>query len=457
LGRIKLRRLLTAGLILILFLSLLASALGVAVLVRGYLWNRAEKETLKLAQTVERFLIVQNERRNNPRWNNRPNNRPANRGLRRFNRGPGQLLLLKNRQISMGQEETERDWSGLIPQVREGLHVQEFDGDRWLVLLRNVESPLADQFVIIRPWSPSIRLVRTLVIYQVFASLIVMALALLTVSYFASRLAKPLEELREKTTAVGKVQVEKLEKSTVLEISDLQQSFLDMSRRVDEAMASQRRFVADASHELKTPLTAIAGMLELLKDTPEMETEDRVKALQVAKKEADRMESLIADLLLLSRAQAKRSGKKSEVPLADVVQEQVETLTVLFPDQKFRLSGDVELTHPINPEAFSRVSRNLLENAARYAGGEPIEIHFRETDKAKAFSVKDRGPGIPEEKLANLFERFYRTDGGRARAAGGHGLGLAIVKALVEEAGGKIACQSVEGEGSEFKVTFRKS
>ena len=103
------------------------------------------------------------------------------------------------------------------------------------------------------------------------------------------------------------------------------------------------------------------------------------------------------------------------------------------------------------------MARNLLENAAHYAGGKPIEIEFGQNEEGKTFSVRDRGPGIPEEKLEHLFERFYRTDGGRARAKGGHGLGLAIVKALVEEAGGKITCRSVENQGSEFLVTFKKS
>jgi signal transduction histidine kinase len=442
---------LTAGLVLILFLSLLASAVGVAALVRSYLWKRATQETEKVAQGVERFLTIQDNRPDNPRRANRP----INRGFRRFNRGPVQILLLKNKQITMGQEESEKDWSGLIPQLQEGLRIEEFDGDRWQVLLRTVQSERADQFVVIRPWTPSVRLVRTLVIYQVLASLVVLLLALGAVSYFASRLARPLEELREKTSAVGKAQVEKLQKSAVLEISDLQHSFIEMSQRVDEAMASQRRFVADASHELKTPLTAISGMLELLRNTPTMEAEDRIQALRVAKKEADRMESLIADLLLLSRAQARRSGDKSEVALADIAQEQVATLKVLFPEQEFELAGDIGLTHTINPDAFSRIARNLLENAARHAGGKPILLTFEETEENKSFTVTDRGPGIPEEKKAHLFERFYRTDGGRARAAGGHGLGLAIVKALAQEAGGEISCKSTEGKGSEFQVTFR--
>lgn len=459
-GGVKLRRILTGGLVLILFLSLIISALGVSVLVRGYLWNRAKYETEVAARGVERFLTSQPERdreRPNPRWENRPGNRFIGRVLRRFNRGPGQLLLIKDGQLVNDQEdEAEQDWSPLVPVLRTGLHVEEFEGEKWMVLVREVESAHAERFAVVRPWSPSLKVVRTLILYQILAAAVVLLLALGAVTLFARRLARPLEELRKKTRAVGRAQIENLSPSMVLEISDLQTSFLDMSQRVEEAMASQRRFIADASHELKTPLTAISGMLELLKNTPDMEPEDRNQALRVAKKEADRMESLIADLLLLSRAHARRSGDQVEVRLSEVVNEQVETLKLLFPQQEFKVDGALEMKHPINPAAFTRIVRNLLENAARYAGEGPIEIVLQETDQEKIVSVKDHGPGIPQDKLDQLFERFYRTDGGRARSDGGHGLGLAIVKALVEEAGGKIGCRSVEENGSEFLVTFKK-
>lgn len=111
----------------------------------------------------------------------------------------------------------------------------------------------------------------------------------------------------------------------------------------------------------------------------------------------------------------------------------------------------------MNPAAFSRVVRNLMENAARYAGGEPIEVVFLEDKETVGLSVKDAGPGIPVEKQDQLFQRFYRTDSGRARAEGGHGLGLAIVKALVEEGNGQIECLSEVGKGSEFRILFQKA
>ena len=356
----------------------------------------------------------------------------------------------------LGQEEEGRNWTGIAPVLRPGLHLLEFDGELWQVLTRPVEGELADQIAVIRPWTQNRKLVRTLVLYQVVAAIVVMGLAVGAVAWFSTRLAKPLEELRENTKVVGRSQVAELDQSAVLEIADLQKAFLDMSRRVEQAMSSQRRFVADASHELKTPLTAISGMLELLESRPDMEAEDREQALRVAAKEAKRMESLIADLLLLSRAQAKRPGEKSRVKLAEIIAEQIQTLGVLFPEQAFQLEGNPEVEVEINPSAFSRIARNLMENAARYAGGEEIKILLQESDQGVTFAVKDGGPGIPKAKQESLFERFYRTDSGRARSEGGHGLGLAIVKALAEEAGATISCHSEDGEGAEFRVEFFK-
>jgi signal transduction histidine kinase len=433
------------------------SAIGVAGLVRNYLWQRGVRESEAVGKNVTRFLENRSQRLERISPNrDRPQFRNMNRTLRRFNRGPSQLLLIKEGAIVLGAEDEEIDWSGLIPLLENGAHKVDFQDAAWQVVSQPVQGDLADRYAIIRPWSPSERLIRALVLYQIVVLLVVLGMALVAVTYFSSRLARPLEELRKKTEAIGRDRLEGLAPSLVTEIAELQGSFVEMSHRVEEAMASQRRFVADASHELKTPLTAISGMLELLKSHPDMETKDRARALSVAGKEAGRMESLIADLLLLSRAQANRSGAKEKVQLAEHVKEQIETLQVLYPEQKFELRGDTQVVFSINPGSFSRIIRNLMENACRYAPGEAIVVEFQESDSHIRVSVKDSGPGIPGEKVSQLFERFYRTDSGRARSEGGHGLGLAIVKALVEEAGGSIACFS-EGQGAEFRILFYES
>lgn len=426
-----------------------------AVLVRGYLWNRGAREAETTAATVTRILESRQDRPENlgpvPRWPRRG----FGRNLQRFNRGPNYLILLKDGELVRGEEEEERDWSRLPALIKPGLQEVVYEGEEWQVLAITVKSDIADEIVVIRYWSQSLRLVRALILYQLVVSLLVLGLALAAGAVFARRLAKPLEELRDKSKEVGQHSVGSLQPSQVLEITQLQHSFLEMSQRVTESMASQRRFVADASHELKTPLTAITGMLELLQSHTDMDPSDRSKALEVAKKEADRMGSLISDLLLLSRAQAKHSGERAVLKVAESTLEQIQVLQLVFPQQLFQVEGDTEAILEANPTALARILRNLLENAARYGGGDPVRVVIKQSKEALLVSIQDSGPGIPNDKQAQLFERFYRTDSGRARSDGGHGLGLAIVKALVEEAGGEISCHSEEGKGTEFRMEFK--
>lgn len=142
--------------------------------------------------------------------------------------------------------------------------------------------------------------------------------------------------------------------------------------------------------------------------------------------------------------------------LASLVEEQLGTLRVLFPDQEFRSQLDPDACWSVNSDAFARVVRNLVENAAYHAGGKPIEVKLAQSAGQIVLQVIDHGPGIAAEKLPRLFQRFYRLDDGRSREQGGFGLGLAIVKALVEEAGGDLSCQSVVGKGTCFTVLFKK-
>lgn len=421
------------------------------MLVRNYLWSGSVHQLETMGDTLERTLTNSGggNRRRGPSFDTR-----WERLSRHFSRDGGQLLLLRDGEQVYRTEEPEYDMSSLLPTLPPGLHEIEYGGEYWLVLVRDVNAESVDRFLIVHHWSPSVRLVQTLILYQTLASGLVLLLALLVATYSASRLARPLEELRNKSRSVGQKPIDNLQSSIVEEVSELQESFIDMSHRVEESIASQRQFVADASHELKTPLTAISGMLELLQERSDMDYEDRIQAISVAKKETERMQSLISDLLLLSSAQSKRSSATKNIRLADPVREQIEILKVLFPEQSYELKGDLDTQARVDSNAFSRVLRNLLENASRYNDGEPIEVELQRSTKGATLTVTDRGPGIPEEKLDQLFERFYRIDSGRARSHGGHGLGLAIVKALVEEANGTIQCTSEVGRGTQFKVWF---
>lgn len=461
-GRIGLQRLLTVGLASILFLSFVLSAVGIAGLVRSYLWRSGVRDLQSLMGPVQRFLERPKGEPKHEMFRRRAERLEgyAARGFRRISQGRGDVYLLKEGKVLQGpDDENEERWAGVFGELSDGIHLLERGREhgRWQVLSQRIADEQYDQVVIARPWSPSLRIVRTLIGYQVLTMTLVLGLALLAVRTLARRIVAPLEELRTWSERVGETKIEKLEQSNITEVAALQNSFNEMGTRVEEALSAHRSFVADASHELKTPLTAISGMLELVQSRPEMSAEDRLQALTVAQTEAGRMSTLVSDLLVLSRAQARRSGKRESRSLSPLVEEQLSTLRLLYPQQVFETDLDEQATWSINSDAFARIVRNLVENAAKYAGGQPIKIALRQSKPEVVLTVADQGRGIDPEKLPHLFQRFYRTDDGRTREEGGFGLGLAIVKALVEEVGGQLTCQSALGRGTTFTVCFKKT
>jgi two-component system phosphate regulon sensor histidine kinase PhoR len=220
-------------------------------------------------------------------------------------------------------------------------------------------------------------------------------------------------------------------------------------RRLDEI---RRDFVANASHELKTPLAAIQGYAEMLAE--ETHHDDAVVILTHAR----RMSKLVEDLLALSRLEARSLDLKPR-PIAlapfiaralQLVRPQAEAKTLTLAQET--ADGPPELH--TDEEALLQILVNLLDNAVKYtpAGGRVTVLARREPDGRAALAVQDTGPGIPPEHLPRLFERFYRVDKARSRELGGTGLGLAIVKHLADRLGGEAYVVSGPGEGTEAGV-----
>lgn len=220
--------------------------------------------------------------------------------------------------------------------------------------------------------------------------------------------------------------------------------------------AMRKDFVANASHELRSPLTVITGYLETLASDEGVNAQFGAPIAEM-RRQADRMAAIIGDLLVLSRLEAKEGeveGAAVDVAamlallrkdaLARPVRPADITLRV---DSGSRLLGDDIELH----SAFA----NLLDNAVKYTPAEGKVAMRWWTDEAGAhFSVSDTGPGIPAESIPRLTERFYRVDTGRSRASGGSGLGLAIVKHVLQRHGGQLDITSVEGRGSTFTCHF---
>jgi two-component system phosphate regulon sensor histidine kinase PhoR len=220
----------------------------------------------------------------------------------------------------------------------------------------------------------------------------------------------------------------------------------------------RRDFVANVSHELKTPLTAIRGFAETLASELGADPQ-HVKFAETIKQNAERMQRLIDDLLDLSRIE---SGGWTPTPVrVDVAAAAAEAIGPYREEAKKR-GASIEVSVDPNaaslradPVALRQALGNLVENAVRYTpSGGTITIFTRIEDHAISVGVRDTGAGIPSEHLPRIFERFYRVDPARSRAAGGTGLGLAIVKHLVEAHGGRVRAESQLGRGTTISLFF---
>ncbi|MBL9206307.1 MAG: PAS domain S-box protein [Opitutaceae bacterium] len=222
----------------------------------------------------------------------------------------------------------------------------------------------------------------------------------------------------------------------------------------------RKEFVANVSHELRTPLSVIKGYVETLVDGHrEIQIDDRERFLKTIQRHTDRLNSLLEDLLTLSRLESINPGLKHEaVLLVDLVKGIVDDYRSRPGAADHRLNFEAEPAIGsvlIDPLKVTQVLGNLLDNALKYTPkGSRLEVLLSLRSSDVEVCVRDDGPGIPAEDLPHIFERFYRVDKGRSREKGGTGLGLSIVKHIVQLHGGRVWVESVVGRGSAFYFTL---
>jgi two-component system phosphate regulon sensor histidine kinase PhoR len=230
----------------------------------------------------------------------------------------------------------------------------------------------------------------------------------------------------------------------------------DITER-ERSDAMRRDFVANVSHEIRTPLTVLAGFIETMTNLSLTEVERR-RVLLLMTQQADRMGSLVSDLLTLSQLEGSPRPPTDRwvalTPLMAQVEADARGLSARRHTLVFPSGLDAQIAGAQN-ELFSAVT-NLVNNAVRYTPeGGRIELTWRQlADGAGEIAVVDNGPGIAREHLPRLTERFYRVDGSRSRDTGGTGLGLAIVKHVAQRHGGELLIESEPGRGSTFRVVF---
>jgi two-component system phosphate regulon sensor histidine kinase PhoR len=236
----------------------------------------------------------------------------------------------------------------------------------------------------------------------------------------------------------------------------------DLCRGRVERRANQQKsdFIANVSHELKTPLSLIRMFGELLATGKHKGENSPREYAEIITREAERLSHLIDNVLDFARIErGKASYDFTEGHLADVVERALDVCRYRVEKERMRLQTEIEPDLPpirMDENAMTLVLLNLIDNAVKYAAeGKEVDVRLSRTPGGVMLSVRDRGPGIPIEDQARIFERFYKVDRARVRGeSGGTGLGLAIARHIVEQHGGRIRVESTQGAGSTFSFSI---
>ena len=313
-------------------------------------------------------------------------------------------------------------------------------------------------FVLIQTAAQTVRAAYSGLIWQtVLAALGIFLLAAVALFFITRQMTRPLTAMAGAASSMarGDFSARASEKGSG-EIRRLAETFNSMSEKIETLDITRNQFVANASHELKTPLAAMKVLIESLVYQPDMDKGLRTEFLQDINREIDRLSAIVSDLLTLVRMDA-GSVKlaREKLTLQDLVEENRHRLDPMA--RKRRQELVINIKDPCEMSAdkgkMNQVIYNLMENAIKYTQeGGRIVVTLDRTTRNAVLSVKDNGPGIPQDAIPHIFDRFFRVDKARSRETGGTGLGLSIVRQMVLLHGGTIRVESQEGHGSDFIV-----
>jgi two-component system OmpR family sensor kinase len=214
-----------------------------------------------------------------------------------------------------------------------------------------------------------------------------------------------------------------------------------------------RRFLSDASHELRTPLASIRGYAELFRMGAAAGPGETAKAMARIEEEAARMGVLVEDLLALARLDEMPAARREPIDLARLAHDAADDARAAAPDRQVTVTIEGGQLVTGDPSQLRGVLANLMRNALTHTpAGSPIELSVSDHDGGVRVEVRDHGPGLPAGTEASVFERFWRSEGGRGRGRAGAGLGLAIVAAIVDAHGGRVSAHNAPGGGASFAI-----
>lgn len=291
----------------------------------------------------------------------------------------------------------------------------------------------------------------TLFLVLAVASIIMLVPTVIAANVLSRFLLRPIQKLiqaMKENTGQNKWEKIDLENRSRDELYEMEKTFNEMIDQLQDNFTKQERFVSDASHELKTPISIVKSYAQLLErrgaDNPNL-VQESVEAIDT---EADRMKKLVEQMLAL--AKNKQKSQTEDVELVPLCEETAATFQGAYPARRIDFATvEEQLRVTGSRDQLEQVLYILLDNALKYTSGE-VRVRISREDEHAVVRVKDFGKGIPKAEQARIFERFYRIDKARSRDTGGTGLGLAIAVAIAEGHQGSLAVDSKEGEGTTF-------
>jgi two-component system OmpR family sensor kinase len=331
---------------------------------------------------------------------------------------------------------------------------------------RLIAKPLAGEgtLLVAMPLSEVTATQHRLLLIEGVVSAVVLAAIGAAAFWLTRRELRPLQRIARKSRAIAagdlSQRVEPDDPRT--EVGQLGSALNAMLAEIERAFADRvaaeerlRRFVADASHELRTPVTSIRGYAELFRRGAAEQPADLANVMRRIEQEGERMGELVEELLLLARLDQGQPLERQPVELAAVADAAVDAARAADPERPIELDSHGPLIVLGAESRLRQVIDNLLTNARVHTPAEtPIHVRLAAEDGQAQLEVADAGPGVPAEEADRIFERFYRPDRSRTRGQGGVGLGLAIVRSLVEAHGGTVAYRPRPGGGSVFRVSL---
>lgn len=459
---------LVSGYILIVIISLVVIGVSLSLMFNNYLFEQKERELIikgqDIAQMVKPFLV---EKKDPHDFVNLANRLDLNLGTEVWvvDKKGAVIAAAANHEYCEGNyleaSELKKMQSGSIS-VSKGQSQYFQEPVIRVIIPITQEERVIGAIILYSPIQGINKALASLSQMVLTAGIISLAIAFLIGIILSRRLSKPILSITEATISIAKGQknVSVPTDTRIKEINQLGKTFNDMSSKVEANDERMRQFVADVSHELRSPLTSIKGFVEALIDNKGKTPEAQQRFLTIISDETDRLSKLVNDLLILSKSEEVVPLKLEVIELKGFIEDVLIGFQTRIEENSIKIKiiskGNLIFLN-IYVNSLKQIIVNLVDNALKYSllGGD-ISIALQESEDMISISIKDSGPGIPACDLPYIWDRFYRVDKARSRETGGTGLGLAIVKQLTEKSGGEVEVESILGKGSIFSVRFPK-